>query len=414
MYTLGEARGGARAASPAATLARRGEVGALLQTAELSTPAFVYDEAALAAAAERVAAIGQIADCRVLYAAKACSAPSVLAIVVPRLDGLAASSLYEARLAHEALGAGAAVHLTTPGLREDQIAEIARLCDRVSVNSLTQLERFREALAGERQLGLRVNPQLSFVGDVRHDPCRPHSKLGVPLGELCERLRGDPSLLEDVSGLHVHGNCDSEDLAPLAHTVSRLAERLEPWLGQLCWVNLGGGYLLARDGDGARLAATVRPLRELGLEVSIEPGAGVVRAAGYLAATVVDVFASGGRDVAVLDTSVNHFPEVFEYGYEPDVLGDDPQAPYEYALAGCTCLAGDQFGVFRFATPLAPGARVVLPDAGAYAQVKAHAFNGVALPTVYVLAADGTLCERSRFEFDDYLRLMGGRASAAL
>ena len=29
--------------------------------------------------------------------------------------------------------------------------------------------------------GLRVNPELSFVKDARYDPCRAHSKLGVPI-----------------------------------------------------------------------------------------------------------------------------------------------------------------------------------------------------------------------------------------
>ena len=401
---------------PASTSGERCRtVAGLLQSVELCTPAFVYDEASLAAAAHHVAALAHAAGCKASYAIKACSASPVLATVAPRLDSLATSSLYEARLAREVAGADVPLHLTTPGLREQEVAELARLCERVSVNSLPQLERFRAVFAREDQLGLRVNPQMSFIDDPRYDPCRAHSKLGVPLDELCERLGRDARLFEGISGLHLHSNCDSNDLGALAATVARLVERLGPWLGGLRWVNLGGGYLFESVDDAARLASALRPLREQhGLEVVIEPGAAIVRAAGYLVASVVDVFQSEGREIAVLDTSVNHMPEVFEYDYEPDVIGDDVQAPHEYTLVGATCLAGDQFGLYGFREPLAPGRRLVFPDLGAYAQVKAHVFNGVALPTVYLLAADGTLSEQGRFEFDDYRRLMAGgpRATA--
>jgi carboxynorspermidine decarboxylase len=38
----------------------------------------------------------------------------------------------------------------------------------------------------------------------------------------------------------------------------------------------------------------------------------VVEETGYLVASVLDTFESDGRVIAVLDTSVNHLPEVFE------------------------------------------------------------------------------------------------------
>ena len=59
-------------------------------------------------------------------------------------------------------------------------------------------------------------------------------------------------------------------------------------------------------------------------DIYIEPGAALVRDGGAFVASVVDLIDTDGRTVAVLDTSVNHMPEVFEYsdlpGIEPDVL----------------------------------------------------------------------------------------------
>ena len=139
----------------------------------------------------------------------------------------------------------------------------------------------------------------------------------------------------------------------------------------------------------------------------LEPGAALVREAGYLVATVRDLFESGGSQVAVLDTSVNHAPEVFEYQFAPEVVGHSPEHPHAYLLAGATCLAGDLFGEYRFAAPLRIGSRVLFLEMGAYTLVKAHMFNGVNLPNLYTVAESGEISLRRRFGYEDYRARVG-------
>ena len=141
--------------------------------------------------------------------------------------------------------------------------------------------------------------------------------------------------------------------------------------------------------------------------VYIEPGSGLIRAAGYFVSSVLDVFHSGGADVAVLDTSVNHMPEVFEYGFRPGVVGHRDDGPHEYLLAGCTCLAGDLFGTYRFRDRLGVGDRVVFGDSGSYTLTKASMFNGVALPSVYALTADGEFVLKGSPSYADYAARWG-------
>ena len=100
-------------------------------------------------------------------------------------------------------------------------------------------------------------------------------------------------------------------------------------------------------------------------------------------------------------------PEVLEYGFEPDVCGHDDEGEMEYLLAGSTCLAGDMFGVYRFAEPLEIGARVVFGNAGAYTLSKAHTFNGVNLPSVYALDRSGGLTLKKRYGYGDYAERLG-------
>jgi len=359
---------------------------------EVDTPAFLLVDGVLRGSADAARRIATECGCRLLYALKALAVPHALASLAAHVDGFAASSLFEARLAREALAGGGTVHFTSPGLRPADVAALREDCDFVSFNSLSQLERFGPELAGSVRLGLRVNPQLSFVADGRYDPCRRHSKLGAPLAELVEASRARPDAFAGIDGIHFHSNCDATDLTPWFETVQYLCEKLDGLLAASAWVNLGGGYLLGSDTDVSGLREAVELLESrYGLDVFVEPGASLVRNAGYVVASVVDLFVSDGVHVACLDTSVNHMPEVFEYQYQPPVLATAPGGRFRYRLAGSTCLQGDEFGEYAFEEPLAIGSRIVFAEMGSYTLTKAHMFNGVALPALYALT-EGNEC----------------------
>jgi carboxynorspermidine decarboxylase len=386
---------------------RAGRLGAEVVSA-VETPALVIDERVVARQVAAARRLGERAGCRVLYALKPLAAPFVLDLMAGRLDGFAASSPFEAALARSVLGDSGAVHLTTPGLRPADTARLADLCDRVAFNSLAQFRRHSAHFPGPGRAGLRVNPGLSLVDDERYDPCRRASKLGVALGTLRRALRRDDGLARQLGGIHFHNNCDSEEFAPLRRTARRVEAALRPWLPGMRWVNLGGGYLFGLGSPTRALAEAVSLFRDRhGLEVFIEPGAALVRDAGALVTEVVDLFRSGGRRVAVLDTTVNHFPEAYEYRFEPDVLGHDDDG-HEYVLAGASCLAGDVLGVYGFREKLRVGSRLVLPGLGAYSFVKAHMFNGINLPALYSVTAGGRAVLRRRFDYSDFLSRAGG------
>jgi carboxynorspermidine decarboxylase len=361
------------------------------------SPAMVFDLGEISRVLACLTALKAASGCQVLYSVKALPLLALLQWIKPHVDGFSASSLFEARWVKEMLSGLDGIHLTTPGARPDEAGELSRICSHISANSLNQFRVFQSQTERAASLGLRINPELSFSNDARFDPCRPFSKLGVTLAEL-DRFE----TLQQIEGLHFHTVFSAEDYQPLLATLAKITPWLKSESLSLKWLNLGGGYCYGNIDDHQPLIEAVRRIVDRHkLTVYVEPGNAVVRAAGYLLATVLDVFERGGKTVAVLDTSVNHLPEVFEYQRPPMLAEHDPEGDCPVILAGSTCLAGDVFGEFRLRKPLAIGDKVVFRHVGAYTLVKAQRFNGYNLPTIYLHKA-GEYRLVKRYAYEDF------------
>jgi len=367
------------------------------------SPAFVYDERTILESLQILEPIRSKSDCKILFSLKSFAVADALLFMLPLIDGFSASSLFEAKLARNVLGNQKSVHITTPGFRPDEIPIISELCDYISFNSMSQWERYHKEISSKASCGIRINPELAFIKDDRYNPCRKGSKLGVPLCKLSEISNDGYKPLHEVKGLHFHTNCESTDFDQLFQTVLHIEAYLPRLLGQVDWVNLGGGYLFEEGQNFDKLIEAIALLRDkYDVEVFFEPGKAIVGGAGYIVSSVIDVFENDGQTIAILDTSVNHMPEVFEYGYSPDAMQESKNGKYIYTLAGATCLAGDLFGEYRFDEPLEIGSRITFVDMGSYTLVKAHMFNGVNLPTIYAYTLDGKLELKKQFDYEDY------------
>lgn len=379
--------------------------------AELCTPAFVYDENSILKNLGILSKIRERFGCKILFPLKTFSIADALGAMAPVVNGFSVSSLFEAKLAREVLGYRGMVHITTPGFRPDEIEDISKLCDHISFNSLSQLKRFYYRAASQAKCGIRINPQLSFVEDHRCNPCRKHSKLGVPLDQLCEAWQGKSWFVKKINGILFHTNCESKDINQLLETVKYIDKTLPELFAKVSWINLGGGYLFNNEDDLVPLADAINFIKsKYNVDIFFEPGKAIVGEAGSIVSTVLDIFSSDGKDIAVLDTSVNHMPEVFEYQVKPDVMQESIDGKYKYILAGTTCLAGDLFGEYQFSRPLKVGSRIIFQKMGAYTLVKASMFNGVNLPMIYARTQNGKFELKKQFAYEHFLSKCGGGA----
>ena len=376
----------------------------------VDSPAFVVDEAKLRANLAVLADVRDRAGIKVLAAMKAFSMWQVAPVIGEYLDGVCTSGLWEALLAAEHYKGEIATYCAA--YKAEDLPEIFRLSDHVIFNTPGQHARFADEITAAKargdvfDIGLRVNP-LHAEGEVpRYDPCAPHSRLGFPVDQLT------PEHFEGVSGIHFHTLCE-QDFEPLQRTWDALLPRIQPYLGQIKWLNFGGGHHITRaDYQRDDLVAFLKAVKaQTGCEIYLEPGEAVALDAGILVGSVLDTHWNG-MQLAVTDISATcHMPDVIEAPYRPAMLGELPIDEYEDAgegaspvrLGGPSCLAGDVIGDYRLPDGAVPGTRFAFLDQAHYSMVKTTTFNGVPLPSIWLWNSETDALQKVRgFSYEDF------------
>ena len=179
-----------------ATIDELAELAVVFENAagSIATPAFVYEDAFIVSRCEHLKKIADDANCKLLYSIKALTLPWVLDLIEPYVHGFSASSLFEATAARDSLPTESTVHLTTPGLRPDQVTQISKICVYISFNTVSQWMRHKADIADDLDIGLRVNPEVSFLDDPGYDPGRDYEKSGIyEYAKKEERGRSSPA-----------------------------------------------------------------------------------------------------------------------------------------------------------------------------------------------------------------------------
>jgi len=369
-----------------------------LDISRLPTPCYVLEEERLRANLAIMDRVQRESGGHIILALKGYAMWSSFPVIREVLPGCTASSLNEVRLAAEEFGRQ--VHVYAPAYNASEFPDILLLADHISFNSFSQWQRFRDqALAAGVSCGIRINPEVNEVETDMYNPCGSRSRLGVTRAEF------RPGLLDGIEGLHFHALCEC-GAESLQRTLQQFEAGFGEWIGQMRWINFGGGHLITSEGyDLDLLIHLIRGFREkYGVEVYLEPGAAVGWHTGPLVASVLDIM-HNDMDTAILDTSaVAHMPDVLEMPYRPEVRGAAlaGEKPHTYRLGGNTCLAGDVIGDYSFDRPLGVGDRVVFEDMMHYSFVKNTTFNGVNLPALAIWTAAGELRIVRRFGYEDF------------
>ncbi len=361
----------------------------------LATPYYLIDERKLLRNLRIIEYVRRHSGAKSMLALKCFATWSVFGLMRQYMDGTTSSSLPEARLGREKFGRE--VHAYSVGWKLDEIRQVRKIADKVIFNSISQFMRFEKEVRG-LNVGLRVNPGVSYSHFDLADPARKYSRLGAT--DRRALLKIAPRL----DGVMFHYNCENDDFGHFSATLDRLARDFGPLLRTLEWVSLGGGLYFTKE--GYPLDAFCRKLREFAerfqVLVYLEPGEAAITRSAELVTTVLDIV-QNKMAIAVVDASTEaHMLDLLIYRQSAKIAGTG-RGRHRYMIAGRSCLAGDVFGTCRFDKKLRVGSIVRMSDAAGYTMVKKNWFNGLPMPAIVVRRLNGAVQVVRRFDYQDYL-----------
>ncbi|ANS85594.1 Carboxynorspermidine decarboxylase [Vibrio scophthalmi] len=371
-----------------------------MQQNELKTPYFMINEDKLIENLEKAKRLKEASGVKLVLALKCFSTWGVFDIIKPYLDGTTSSGPYEVRLGYETFGGE--THAYSVGYSEDDVRDVADICDKMIFNSQSQLAAYRHIVEGKASLGLRLNPGVSYAGQDLANPARQYSRLGVQTDHI------DPAVFDSINGVMFHMNCENKDVDAFIALLDAISLNFGAYLDKLDWVSLGGGVFFTWPGyDIDKLALALKSFStKHGVQLYLEPGEAIITQTTDLVVTVVDIV-DNGKKTAIVDSATEaHRLDTLIYNEPASLFEACDSGTHEYIIGSCSCLAGDQFCVARFAAPLEIGQRLHILDSAGYTMVKLNWFNGLRMPSVYCHRSNGEVEKINQFDYSDFKRTL--------
>lgn len=371
-----------------------------MHKSELKTPYFLINEKKLVANLEIARRLKSISGVKLVLALKCFSTWGVFDIIKPYLDGTTSSGPFEVRLGYETFGGE--THAYSVGYSEDDVKDVAGMCNKIIFNSLSQLAAYRHLVEDRVSIGLRLNPGVSCARQDLADPARKYSRLGVQMDQV------DGTVFDTIDGVMFHMNCENNDADTFIRLLDRISERFGRYLDNLQWVSLGGGVAFTAIGyDLDKLGRALKSFSERhAVQIYLEPGEAIISKTSDLVVTVVDIVENEIKTAIVDSATEAHRLDTLIYKEPASVWEASAHGAYEYVIGACSCLAGDQFCVAKFDQPLQTGQKLHLMDSAGYSMVKLNWFNGLKMPAVYCERINGDIEMINQFGYEDFKRAM--------
>ena len=261
-----------------------------------------------------------------------------------------------------------------------------------SEEELEQIASVASRKKGRRApIALRVNPDVQAGGHAKITTGTYANKFGIPFEQIAavyRRADANPRL--HLRGIQMHIGSQITQAAPFRAAVRKmipLVERLRDRHG-LEYFDVGGGVgivyedALASGRDGwwktlrgakamtlSEYATSLVPmLRDLKMQILLEPGRFLVGNAGVLVTEVLYRKETGRKHFTIVDAGMNDLvrPALYEAYHQIEPVGKPRPGAISTDVVGPVCESGDVFCHDRSLAPLEKGDRVAILSAGAY------------------------------------------------
>jgi len=371
----------------------------------LGTPLYVYSAGTILDHYRRLRGAMRAVDPLICYSVKANSNLAVLSLLAKAGSGFDVVSGGELERVRKAGGKASKCVFAGVGKTDEEIeAGLRHGVKAFHVESEEELERIAWVAGRKRgrnaPVSLRVNPDVEAGGHAKITTGTYANKFGIPFEQVAGAYRrySEDNRLKLV-GIQMHIGSQITRSAPFRAAVRKmipLVERLRDRHG-LEYFDLGGGVgivyedALASGRDGwwntrkseramtlTDYATSVVPmLRNLKMQILLEPGRFLVGNAGVLLAEVLYRKQTGRKHFTVVDAGMNDLvrPAMYEAYHQIEPIGKPRSGAIWTDVVGPVCESGDVFCHDRSISPLERGDRVAILSAGAYGFSMASNYN---------------------------------------
>jgi len=299
----------------------------------ITTPYYLIDERKLLKNLRIIEYIRKHSGAKSVLALKCFSAWGVFSLMKKYMDGTTSSSLYEAKLGYEEFGKE--VHAYCVAFSNDDIKAVRQYADKIIFNSISQLKMYYKDVKG-LELGIRVNPKVSYSHYDLADPARRFSRLGVTDKESLLKIA---SL---ISGVMFHFNCENDNFKNFSSSLDYISHSYASLLKKLKWVSLGGGFYFTKQ--SYPVDKFCKKLKDFSdrfkIQVYLEPGEAAITRSAELVTKVLDIV-HNDIDIVIVDASTEaHMLDLLIYRSDAKI-DNSKEGKFKYMVAGRSCLAGD-------------------------------------------------------------------------
>lgn len=381
---------------------------------QFGTPLFIYDTEKITTQYNKLTSAFNKPGTKFFYACKALTNINILKHIKSLGAGIDCSSINEVKLALHAGFQPDNILYTSNSIAFDEIVEAKDLGVNVTIDSISNLQKFGEAYGNSYPVSIRIRPNILAGGNMKISTGHDESKFGISVTQLNEILFVVAATKLHINGLHIHTGSDIIDADVFLQGINVLFS-IAHHFPQLQFVDLGSGFKVKykeddKETDIDLLAQKIYTAFENNddtrqLEIWFEPGKFLVSECGYLLSKVNVLKPTNEADFAGIDTGFNHLIRPMFYGSYHTIKNiSNPDGELkEYAIVGNLCET-DTFAWQRQMGVIKEGDIVCFYNAGAYCFEMSSNFNSRFKPAEVMMRNNQFYLIRERDNLQDLLR----------
>ena len=387
----------------------------LIQAAQqFGTPLYVYHLEKITEQYQKLKTAFYKPNTKFFYACKALTNINILQHINNMGAGIDCSSINEVKLALHTGFQPKNILYTSNGIAFDEIVEAKNLGANITIDSLSNLEKFGQAFGNTYPLSLRIRPNIMGGGNIQISTGHDESKFGIPITQLQQILDVVNQTNLNIEGLHIHTGSEISDIEVFIKGIEVLFEMIHHF-PNLKFIDLGSGFKVKYKAEDK--ATDINLLAQKiyedfenhavakDVEIWFEPGKFLVSECGYFI-TKVNVIKQNEEAIFVgVDSGFNHLirPMFYNAYHAIKNISNPNGVEKEYAITGNLCET-DTFAWQRKMRETKEGDLLCFYNAGAYGFEMSSNFNSRYKPAEVLFKNNEAHLIRKRDVFEDLLK----------